>query len=333
MDHRLILLLLLFLLPAERAPGQHRVVFYNVENLFDTTNDPGVRDGEFTPTGNRRWTRERYVQKILRVSRALADAGGGRLPLLVGLAEIENRGVLSDLVTRTSLAPGNYGILHVDSPDPRGIDVALLYRKKLFRVLDSAALTVPLERGSPTRDILYCKGLLLPADTLHLLVCHFPSMIGGERQTEWKRLRAAGVLRRAVDSIQRRAPRAAIIIMGDLNGTRDTKAQQHLRVTLPPSRPLHPSALYYTSAPSTRSPQGTYRYRGRWQTLDHIIVSGSLLNGDYPRQVTLPARVFMPPSLLEDDTNHYGKTPFPTFRGSAYLGGYSDHLPVYIIVR
>jgi hypothetical protein len=218
-----IILYLALLLVPTLAPAQgtsHRIVFYNVENLFDTSDDPDTSDEEFTPTGSRHWTRERYHRKLRHLSSAILTAGGDSLPLLVGLAEVENRRVLIDLAHKTSLAAGNYGIIHADSPDPRGIDVALLYRPSLFRPLTTSFLPVHLSGTTPTRDILYCKGLLRNADTLHLFVCHFPSMLGGERSSEWKRLSAATVARHLIDSLHSATSHPAIILMGDLNGRR-----------------------------------------------------------------------------------------------------------------
>jgi endonuclease/exonuclease/phosphatase family metal-dependent hydrolase len=301
-----------------------------VENLFDTRDDPMTQDEEFTPTGNRYWTRARYSRKLQQLSRTLVAAGSGTLPLFIGLAEVENRQVLLDLTTKTALAEGDYGVVHADSPDARGIDVALLYRQEFFHVLTEAFLPVHLEPTSTTRDILYCKGILQQVDTFHLFVCHFPSMVGGERRSEWKRVLAAGVVRRKVDSIQQANQEAAIIVMGDLNGRFNTKAQRTMRVKAPDNRPIQAGELYNTSYHLRRATRGSYRYKGKWQTIDHIIVSGTLLNGEHTWQVNRRMEVFMADFLLEEDKNYYGKKPFPTYRGPRYMGGYSDHLPVYV---
>jgi endonuclease/exonuclease/phosphatase family metal-dependent hydrolase len=327
-DRRVAFLFLLLLLPAV-ARGQERFLFYNVENLFDTRDDPRVRDGEFTPAGDHHWTRERYARKLQRLSRALVAAGGDSLPLFIGLAEVENRRVVLDLAGKTALAAGDYGVVHADSPDARGIDVALLYRKVYFRVLEESFLPVRLGRSGATRDVLYCRGLLLGADTLHLFVCHFPSMVGGERRTEWKRVAAATVVREKLDAIQRANPAAAIIIAGDLNGDPGTRAQKEMRLKPVARRPLD-GELYNTAYLPRRATRGSYRYRGKWQTLDHVIVSGVLLNGAHAWQASRQMGIFAGDFLLEEDKTHYGKKPFPTYRGPRYLGGYSDHLPVYL---
>ena len=160
---------------------RERVVFYNTENLFDTRNDTLTVDDDFTPRGKQHWNRERYTRKLLNISKVLNGLGAGKFPLLIGLSEVENRNVVSDLVNKTVLADGNYGIVHTDSPDTRGIDVALLYRKDSFWLLHNAFFPVHLKSGETTRDILYCEGILAPNDTLHVFVCHFPSMRGGEK--------------------------------------------------------------------------------------------------------------------------------------------------------
>ena len=203
---------LLFCLLHGRVSGQTdscRVVFYNVENLFDTRKDSLIADGGFTPRGKMYWTKERYYRKILNVSRVLLASE--RLPTIIGLAEVENRQVLLDLIRKTGLVDGNYGIVHEDSPDARGIDVALLYNTTVFRELRSQFFPVELGRGETTRDILYCKGVLREVDTLHFFVCHFPSMRGGEAKSEWKRVKAASVVREKVDSIQSCQPEAMIV--------------------------------------------------------------------------------------------------------------------------
>lgn len=333
----LALLLACSAAPLEGRTPPGRVVFYNVENLFDTRDDTLTLDDEFTPRGEKRWTRARYEAKLLSVARVVRAAGGEECPLLVGLAEVENRWVLRDLAARTSLAGAGYGVLHRDSPDPRGMDVALLYRREWFRVVDSAFLRVPLSPES-TRDILYCEGVLAGRDTLHVFVCHFPSMRGGERRSEWKRGRAASVLRAKIDSLQRARPSAAVLVMGDFNGAFGTPALRLLRLRDP--GPLAAGAsgrlacadtvLYDTGCWLRRTGRGTYRYQGRWQTLDHIVVSGSLLNGARPLRAASRLAVFDAGFLLETDRSSFGRKPFRTYAGPRYLGGYSDHLPVYI---
>lgn len=307
-----------------------RVMFYNVENLFDTYNDPLTHDDEFTPFGAKHWTKARYMTKLFRLAETIDSLGRGTWPALIGLAEVENRRVLEDLISKTALSDGGYGIVHHNSPDARGIDVALLYRNCFFRVLEEKSLPVPFPEDTTirTRDILYVKGCVR-ADTFHLFVCHFPSMVGGEKQSEWKRQRAASVVRQRVDSLFARNPLAGIIIMGDLNGKANTPAQRVLK-TGDADKKTKPEELYNTGYYLLKRNEGSYRYQGRWQTIDHLIVSGGLLSGESGCRSDRRLTVYSVPFLLEEDQTHFGYKPYPTYRGPRYIGGYSDHLPVYI---
>ena len=313
------------------AQENYRVVFYNVENLFDTSNDALTQDDEFTPRGKMHWTKDRYVKKLRSLAQVVDSVGGGTWPLMVGVAEVENRRVLNDLTRKTRLARGKYGIVHQDSPDGRGIDVALLYRKECMKVLSEEFLRVtsPGNAAIKTRDVLYAKGVVGGRDTLHVFVCHFPSMRGGEKQSEWKRERAAAVVRAKVDSLFYVNSDAAIIIMGDLNGKANTPAHKIL-CPLAGSRDYRSGELYNPGYYLLNASYGSYRYRGKWQTIDHIIVSGSLLNGQSALRATPKTEVYSASFLLEADEKYFGYKPFPTYRGPRYVGGFSDHLPIYI---
>lgn len=324
-----MLLLIPMLLPGQRFE-RVRVVFYNAENLFDTRNDSLTIDDDFTPRGRQHWSRERYTRKLLHLSKALIAVGEGDLPGIIGLSEVENRSVLSDLVGKTGLSDGKYGIVHADSPDRRGIDVALLYREDLFRVIHACFFPVYLKTGEATRDILYCEGIMGERDTIHFFVCHFPSMRGGEAKSEWKRVKAALVVRQKVDSIQASHSKAMIVIMGDLNGRADTPAQQALKVRKPGDEGIEAGDLYNTGYYLLGKPRGSYRFRGEWQTLDHVIVSGSLLNGASGLRASRKMSVYDADFLLEEERGKFGVRPKPTYRGPRYIGGYSDHLPVFI---
>ena len=293
-----ILFLLCVLTMPVVAQDHCRIMFYNVENLFDTADDPSTADDEFTPRGKKHWTKAKYTDKLLKIAEVIDSVGDKELPCIVGLAEVENRWVLEDLTQKTALADGNYGIVHQDSPDRRGIDVALLYRKDCFELLeaDFLRLSFPEDTTIRTRDILYASGVL-DSDTLHFFVCHFPSMIGGEKQSEWRRERAASTVRHKVDSLLAVQPRAGIVIMGDLNGKANTPAQ------------------------------------GNWQTIDHLILSGALLDGHSVWKADRRLTVFSAPFLLEEDKTYFGYKPCPTYRGPRYVGGYSDHLPIYIDLK
>ncbi len=312
------------------AQEQYRIAFYNVENLFDIYDDPKTIDEEFTPQGEKHWTMARYNDKILKIAQVLSSIGGSRQPVIIGLAEIENRRVLDDLTGKTQLADGDYGIIHQDSPDRRGIDVAFLYRKAYFRPLKNNFFNIPfLEDSTLTRDILYVKGILGDSDTLHFFVCHFPSMSGGEAKSEWKRKRAASVLRGKIDSIMELNTCAGIVVMGDLNGKANTEAMTKVLKAKNPDKKIDVSDIYNTGYYLLKKGYGSYRYKEKWQTIDHFVVSGSLLNEKHTFQ-TGKTTVFSPSFLLEEEKKFFGFRPFPTYRGPVYSGGYSDHLPVYI---
>ncbi|MCX4291618.1 MAG: endonuclease/exonuclease/phosphatase family protein [Odoribacter sp.] len=323
------------------AREYRRIVFYNVENLFDTRHDEGKCDEEFTPSGRQYWTHTRYTDKLQKISRAIHAAGEGEFPALVGLCEVENGQVLTDLVNKTLLAGADYGIVHQDSPDIRGIDVALLYRRSCFRVLGRQFIPVgtPQDTSFRTRDVLYVSGVLKSADTLrqdtfHLFVCHFPSMSGGERQSEWKRKLAAAVVKYHVDSIQLQNPRAAIVLMGDFNGKADRPALKTvLKAQKTDSRRIENTRLYNTGYYLLNAASGSYKYRGEWQTIDHIIVSGVLLNGGHAFRAEKRLKPYAADFLMEEDKTYFGYKPWRTFVGPRYLGGYSDHLPVYLDIH
>lgn len=318
-------------LAGQAGAQTHRVVFYNVENLFDTEDDPFTKDEEFTPAGAKHWTECRYRDKLSHLAEALRKTGGENLPVFIGLAEVENRTVVNDLIQQPDLRDGSYRVVHRDSPDLRGIDVAFLYRPAFFSLLDSSffQITFPQDTTLKTRDILYISGLA-GKEMLHFFVCHFPSMYGGEAKSEWKRVHVARILRRKTDSIQENDPGAKIVILGDLNGKADTEAQKVLGVQSSERSEIMPGRLYNTGYYLLYKGYGSYRYRGAWQTLDHIIVSGTLLRGKRGLLAEKRLTVFFAPFLLEKDQKYSGYKPLPTYRGPRYYGGYSDHLPVYI---
>lgn len=314
------------------AQESYRVMFYNVENLFDTHDDPDTDDDEFTPLSKKHWTADKYRKKLLATAQVIDSVGGGVYPTIVGFAEVENRRVLKDLTEETALADAGYGIVHRDSPDGRGIDVAMLYRKAYFVLLQESFIRIdfPGEEEVKTRDVLYAKGVLGGRDTLHFFVCHFPSMVGGEMQSEWKRERAAIVLKATVDSVLAINERAGICIMGDLNGKANTSAIKGTLMAMNSDKKVRISGLYNTGYYLLRETHGSYRYQGNWQTIDHIIVSGALLKKGHGFQASRRLTVYEASFLLEEDRKFFGYKPYPTYRGPRYIGGYSDHLPVYI---
>lgn len=291
-----------------------RLMSWNVENLFDVEHDEGFHDEEFLPTGSHRWTRGRYWQKmndITRVVAAVAEDGG--LPDLIGLCEVENDSVLTTLTHRSPMRRLGYEYVMTNSPDRRGVDVALLYQPERFHLLEHYGVRIHSaeKKLPPTRDILYAKGLIrvegihrmAGVDTLHVLVVHLPSRTSGRRGDRNRQL-AAQTLWGVVDSI---GLEKHIVVMGDFNATARDRIfrQSPLRITDNPQVP------------------GTYCFRGRWQWIDHILLSPSVMTDS-------PASVPSMPWLLEEDSRYGAQKPRRTYLGPTYLGGISDHLAILL---
>lgn len=307
------------------------VVCYNVENLFDTKHDSLKHDEEFLPEGIRHWTQARYRHKLKQVAQVIAATNPTQLPCLVGLCEVENDSVLTALTRYSPLRNANYRYLMTHSADVRGIDVALLYQPSHFKPLAAESIQIPLppESFRPTRDILHVIGLLPSADTLDVFVIHFPSRIGGSKLSEPSRSIAARTLRQATDSLFALRSNPYILIMGDFN---DVLNSSTLRKELDAAGiPAHPeSKKLYQLLPSPPPHTGSYKYRRHWQLIDHLIISGSMLQPDAAIQAhPKKAGILNAPFLLTEDNRYGGLKPLRTYHGMKYQGGYSDHLPVW----
>lgn len=316
---------------------RYRIMFYNVENLFDTRDDSLTADEEFLPGGPRNWNNRKFYGKLNRIYKVIMSVGGWEPPALVGLAEVENRFVLERLVYDTPLKNFGYRIIHHDSPDRRGIDVALLYREEFFTPLYDEVIPVKFssDTTSRTRDILYVKGLLGGMEMIHVFVNHWPSRYGGYMSTVEKRNYAAAVLKSKTDSLFGINPEMAVLIMGDFN---DDPADESLSKILSAHKPEYDPAdsLLYNLMLSHKAGKapGTLKYQGHWNTFDQIIVSGNLLHAGKKLQVSDgKAHIHFKEFLLESDDAFPGKKPFRTFTGYKYHGGFSDHLPVYTDIR
>lgn len=307
------------------AQQSHVVAFYNVENLFDTINSPTTADEDMLPLSDRQWTTERYKAKLKNISNAIAGiASKHDYPTLMALAEVENRNVLEDLVAEPALAPATYAICHYDSPDERGIDVALLYRPDKFHLQGSKA--IPANTGNPTRDILTVWGML-DNEPIFTAIVHWPSRIGGVKFTEPQRIACAEQLRAIVDSVQRHNPATKIIIMGDMN---DNPSNKSIAKTLRAKRKTKNLTHADLYAPFGNTKRGSSVYDNRWNHYDNIILSGNMLRGTGLRLCTTnknTGQIFSHPDML--DKRGY---PLPTYRGTEYIGGASDHLPIYVII-
>jgi endonuclease/exonuclease/phosphatase family metal-dependent hydrolase len=306
-----------------------RIMFYNTENLFDIADDSLKDDNEFLPSGLMRWNQSRYYKKINSVYKTIIAAGEWTPPAIVALCEIENRKVLEDLVNGTYLSNSGYGIIHEESPDPRGIDVCLLFRKELVQIIDHKSW---IPRGIKaadfhTRSVLYLKCVIL-GDTIHFVVNHWPSRRGGVLPGEPVRSEIAMMIRNAVDSLENvSSGMSKIIIMGDFNcGPDDPVIQLLVNPDRTSAQPLVNLAEKYRS-----DIPGTYRYMGSWEMLDQIIVTPGLLNCSNGLFTDIRNfRIFRPDFLLKTDSKYPGMTTFSTYRGYRYQGGFSDHLPVLL---
>jgi ABC-type multidrug transport system fused ATPase/permease subunit len=307
-----------------------RILFYNTENLFDINDDTLTDDNEFLPEGTRRWNYTRYKKKINSICKTIIAAGGWSPPEIIALCETENRKVIEDLTLGTNLDKFDYGIIHEDSPDPRGIDVCLLYRKDIVEVIhyDYFHNTDTVENDFLTRDVLYAKCRVMD-DTIHLFVNHWPSKRGGVLSGDKKRKQIAGLVRAKADSVSTAGKdRAKIIITGDFNVSPGDKVLES--ITSGSGR----DTLLINLSGLLDSKSGTYRYRGIWEMPDQLIVSRFLLSCE-SGLCTEPGmlRIFSPDFLLFMDPVYPGLSPFSTWRGYRYLGGFSDHLPLLIDLK
>lgn len=312
-----------------REAERFRIVFYNVENLFDYFDDSTTIDEEFLPRGTRYWTKQRYIDKQNNLAKTLMAIGGWEPPELIGLCEIENRYVLNSLTNFTALKSAGYEIIHQDSPDRRGIDVAALYRPDKFELLDYHfyPLTFPFDTASRTRDILHVIGKLPNKDTLHFFVNHWPSKYGGEFETQPKRLYAAQFVRNKVDSLLNISSEASIVITGDFN---DEPEEESIMTGLKAKsmKSNLTSNDLYNLMYDIRYSAGTHSFQNHWSIIDQFIVSGNLMMSNAATQVyRQTAQIFDMPFLIVEGAT--GATrPFRTYQGPKYLGGYSDHLPI-----
>ncbi len=300
------------------------VMFWNVENYFDTYDNPSTKDEEFTPQGENHWSWKRFEKKRDDIAKTILLAADeyGEYPALIGLCEIENSFVLEELAENTPLARAGYSYMHKDSPDSRGIDVALLYREEIFTPLEEHYIA----SSFPTRDILYTKGVVNELDTVHIFVNHWPSKRGGEESSSVKRMLVSHKARHVTDSILQRNASANIILMGDFNDTRE-------------SEPLINLDHLTNLSKYAEGNEGSYKYRESWSTIDQFLVSKNLIRkkgadtGTFSPQWIWCERkmdIFAPLHLLCEDDKYLGAKLRRTYNGPRYIGGISDHLPILL---
>lgn len=308
--------------------------FYNLENLFDIENDTTINDEDFLPDGKNKWTKDKYEEKLANMAYVISQIGVEFAPAglsMLGVSEVENRKVLEDLVVQKSIANRNYKIIHHDSPDWRGIDVALLYNPAHFTPFQSKTFPVKIYNSEGerryTRDVLMVRGLL-DGDTITTLVNHWPSRSGGEKRSAPRRKAAAKVVKYIVDSLTAMNPNAKITIMGDLN---DDPTSESVKYVLRPKykvKDLEDKDIFNPYADPYRRGQGSNAYRDNWSLFDQIMMTNSLVNDDEGYHY-YKSNIFNKKFLIQKSGRYRGY-PYRTFSGNTYQGGYSDHFPVYV---
>ena len=301
------------------------VLFYNVENLFDTEDDPKTYDEEFTPNGKKSWTKERYNTKLLHLGKVVSSIDSN-MPDLFGLCEIENLGVLEDLNASAYFKEVGYEILHQDSPDSRGIDVALFYNPEKIQLEIDGFITSKLPAGDRpnTRQILHAKGTL-KGDAFHVFVNHWPSRSGGKKETEPNRLTVANNLSEYLMDIRRTDENAQILLMGDFNDYPNDKSIYEILRAGAIGKARYSNMMW----DAHKSGKGSYNYRGDWGALDQFIVTPNLTNGEGVEADQSSVKFFQADWMMHE--NSYGNlVPSRTYGGPNYYGGYSDHLPIFM---
>ncbi len=293
--------------------------FYNVENLFDTINDPNINDEDFLPEGKNHWDTYKYNEKIKHINEVIDLMYE---PLLIGLAEIENEKVVRDVINYSVNNKNKFGLVHFDSPDERGIDVALIYDSIKLKLLSSGRLRFDIKKedGSidKTRDILWAE-FCVGKEKFYAIVNHWPSRSGGQEASDNSRVYAAEQARKFIDEISKKDKKVNIVFMGDLNDYPENNAPKLIAEKLTPM-----------IAKENGKFGGTYSYKGVYDVLDHIMVSPNFFNSKALHVVSGSGEILSSEELLEEYKGDI--VPFRTYAGSKYLGGYSDHFPVYIEV-
>lgn len=307
----------------------HAIAFYNLENLFDIRNDPQTNDDDFLPTSTKKWTYKRYENKLRKLGYTIANIGEtetGKHPIMVGLAEVENDKVLNDLLASDYLNDINYAFVHYDSLDERGIDVALIYDPRYFKVTHSETYSIHLvdDDGSPdyTRDILLVTGLL-EDEEIHVIVNHWSSRREGENETENKRMAASNKVIEIIDGLKAKNNHAKIMVMGDFNDDPTNNSITHLVKTQDLFNPME-TLLSYS--------RGSTSHHFRWNLFDQIIITKNFF------ETKANGFTFQEANIFDDDFlklfhGKYKGKPFRTYVGKKYKGGYSDHFPVYAILK
>jgi hypothetical protein len=313
------------------------IAFYNLENLFDYEDDPMTFDNDRTPDGKDHWTKEIYHAKLKNMAKVIAEIGSdltGTTPAIIAVCEIENRRVLEDLLNQEPLLHKDYGIIQFDSPDRRGIDVGLLYRKKLFSPTNFEVHELLIYNDNDiskrifTRDQLLVSGML-DGEKIHIIVNHWPSRRGGEARSRPKRIKAAKLNKKIIDSLFSIDPYAKIITMGDLNDDPLSSSVKDVLNTKKDRYSLKMKELFNPMENMFRKGLGTLAWRDGWNLFDQIIISSELMKKEYSSYRFYKAGIYNK-SYLANSQGQYKGYPYRSFVNSSFTGGYSDHFPVFV---
>lgn len=343
MNRKSILVFLFFAISltvyAQTKP--YKIVFYNLENFFDTVNDPEVLDDEFTPEGPKKWTQDKYDKKLHNMERVFFDiaAINKDYPVVIGVSEVENRNVLEDIVAAPKLAPANYRIVHHDSPEARGVDVAFFYRADVFKLEGEKAIRtiIPSLPNFKTRDILTMWGKIDGEDFL-FMVGHWPSRLGGKEASEYKRIAVGEQMRSIADSVKQIRPDVKVVLMDDFNDDpTDPSITQGLGAKLK-VKELQKGDYYAPYASMLKAGYGTLAYGDAWNIFDNIVVTENLVNDTTDKLKIQKApgskfygNIFKRHYMVQKEGQYKGY-PLRTYVGNNFQGGYSDHFPVYIYI-
>jgi len=305
------------------------IAFYNVENLFDLKNNKAKHDNDFLPKSFKKWTPKRYQNKLKKLGYAISKIGyqeTGKLPAIVGLAEVENAKVLKDLISGKHLKNGHYKYVHFESLDERGIDVALLYNTTVFKVLHSEAFPVVLtdSDGTPdyTRDVLLVSGVL-DGENIHIIVNHWSSRREGQKETEYKRLASSNKVNAIIKNLLKTDADAKIMILGDFNDNPHSKSIKNL---------VENAGLFNPMETLRSFTRGTVKHRRQWFIFDQILVSTNFFKSSKSDFEFFKANIF-DERFLKISKGRYKGAPYRTYAGLKYKGGYSDHFPVYVLLK
>lgn len=341
-----LLVLIAFIISFFNGYGQDKkyykvntVAFYNVENLFSVEDDEFTFYQDRNPRGEGFYSKEIYETKLKNLAKVISEIGAditGNPPAIIGFSEIENRKVIEDLVNQEPLLGSDYGIIHYHSPDRRGIDVALIYQKKVFVPTNSQSRELELyfdndvDKRIYTRDQLVVSGLL-DGDMIHFIVNHWPSRSGGEARSRPNRIKAAELNKKIIDSLHNIDPYAKIISMGDFNDDPTNESIKNILNAKADKDKVAMKELYNPMADMYKKGYGTLAWRDGWNLFDQTLISAGLLNKDYSTYQFYKAGIYNPP-YLANPRGRYKGYPYRAFADGGFTGGYSDHFPVYTLL-